>query len=296
MAGESRQGVASRTATAFLAAFALCCAVVAGAQLPVPPIGGRVTDQTATLTGEQISALEQTLRSFEARKGSQVAVLIVPSTAPETIEQYALRVAEQWKPGRKNVDDGALLVVAKDDRTLRIEVGYGLEGALTDAASKRIISEIIVPRFRQGDYYGGIAAGVDRILRVIDGEPLPRPEERRPAGIRGIGAALPVLIVLALVVGGVLRAALGRFPGALVTGGAVSVVAWMLAGAISIALVAGVIAFLYILLAGAMGGRGFGGGGLGGGFGGGDFGGGFGGGGFSGGGGGFGGGGASGRW
>jgi len=283
-------------------AIVLCWAAVAVAQVPVPPLGGRVTDQTATLTDEQKSALEQTLRSFEDRKGSQVAVLIVPTTAPESIEQYALRVAEQWKPGRKNVDDGALLVVAKDDRTLRIEVGYGLEGALTDAASKRIISEIIVPKFRQGDFYGGITAGIDRILRVIDGEPLPKPEERRPAGIRGIGAALPVLLVLALVVGGVLHAVLGRFPGALVTGGAVSVVAWMLAGAISIALVTGVVAFLFTLLGGGMGGRGLRGGGLGGGFGGGGFGGGgfggggFGGGGFSGGGGGFGGGGASGSW
>ena len=286
-----------RTARASLLAIALCWAVVSGAQVPVPPLGGRVTDQTGTLTNEQKSALEQTLRSFEARKGSQVAVLIVPSTAPETIEQYALRVAEQWKPGRKNVDDGAILVVAKDDRTLRIEVGYGLEGALTDAASKRIISEIIVPKFRQGDYYGGITAGVDRILRVIDGEPLPKPEERRPGGTRGIGSILPVMMILVLVVGGVLHTVLGRFPGALVTGGAVSVVAWMLAGAISIALVAGVIAFLFTLLSGGMGGRGLGGGGLGGGYGGGGFGGGgFGGGGFSGGGGGFGGGGASGRW
>jgi uncharacterized protein len=282
-----------KTARASLLAFALCWGVVAGAQVLVPPMGSRVTDQTATLTNEQKSSLEQTLRSFEARKGSQVAVLIVPSTAPETIEQYALRVAEQWKPGRKNVDDGALLVVAKDDRTLRIEVGYGLEGALTDAASKRIISEIIVPRFRQGDFYGGITAGVDRILRVIDGEPLPKPEESRPAGKRGIGSILPVMMILALVVGGVLHTVLGRFPGALVTGGAVSVVAWMLAGAISAALIAGVIAFLFTLMGGGLGGRGLGGSGFsGGGFGGG----GFGGGGFSGGGGGFGGGGASGRW
>jgi uncharacterized protein len=285
-----------RAAKAFLLAFTFCWAAVAAAQVPVPPLGGRVTDQTGTLTNEQKTALEEILRSFEARKGSQVAVLIVPSTAPETIEQYALRVAERWKPGRKNVDDGALLVVAKDDRTLRIEVGYGLEGTLTDAASKRIISEIIVPRFRQGDFYGGITAGVDGILRVIDGEPLPKPEGRRPAGMRGIGSFLPVLMILALVVGGVLHAVLGRFPGALVTGGAVSIVAWMLAGAISVALIAGVIAFLFTLLGGGMGGRGLGGGGLGGGFGGGGFGGGgFGGGGFSGGGG-FGGGGASGRW
>ncbi len=284
--------MAVKTARVSLLAIALCWAVIAGAQVPVPQLGGRVTDQAATLTDHQKSSLEQTLRSFEARKGSQVAVLIVPSTAPETIEQYALRVAEQWKPGRKNVDDGALLVVAKDDRTLRIEVGYGLEGALTDAACKRIISEIIVPRFRQGDYYGGIAAGVDRILRVIDGEPLPKPEERRPGGTRGIGSILPVMMILALVVGGVLHTVLGRFPGALVTGGAVSIVAWMLVGAISVALTAGVIAFLFTLMGGGMGGRGLGGRGFGGGFGGG----GFGGGGFSGGGGGFGGGGASGRW
>ena len=285
--------MALRAAKASLLAIALCWAVVAGAQVPVPPMGDRVTDQTATLSDEQKSVLERTLQSFEARKGSQVAVLIVPTTAPETIEQYALRVAEQWKPGRKNVDDGALLVVAKNDRTLRIEVGYGLEGALTDAASKRIISEVIVPRFRQGDFYGGISAGVDRMLRVIDGEPLPNPEEGRPAGTRGMGSILPVMMVLALVAGGVLRTVLGRFPAALVTGGAVSAVAWMLAGAISVALIAGGVAFLFTLLGGGMGGRGLGIGGFrGGGFGGG----GFGGGGFSGGGGGFGGGGASGRW
>jgi uncharacterized protein len=284
--------LAVKTARASLLAIALCWAVIAGAQVPVPPLAGRITDQTATLTDEQKSALEQTLRSFESRKGSQVAVLIVPSTGPETIEQYAMRVAEQWKPGRKNMDDGALLVVAKDDRTLRIEVGYGLEGALTDAACKRIISEIIVPRFRQGDFHGGITAGVDRILRVIDGEPLPKPEGRPPGGTRGIGSILPVMMILALVVGGVLHTVLGRFPGALVTGGAVSVVAWMLVGAISVALIAGVVAFLFTLLGGGMGGRGLGGRGFGGGFGGG----GFGGGGFSGGGGGFGGGGASGRW
>jgi len=284
--------VALRTAKASLVVFALCWAVVAGAQVPVPPMGGRVTDQTATLTNEQKSALEQTLRSFEARKGSQVAVLIVPSTAPETIEQYALRVAEQWKPGRKNVDDGALLVVAKDDRTLRIEVGYGLEGALTDAASKRIISEIIVPRFRQGDYYGGITAGVDRILRVIDGEPLPKPEERRTGVPQWFNMMFPIGIFLAVMVGRVLQIVLGRVFGALVTGGAVSVAAWMMAGAISAALIAGVVAFLYTLLAGSMGGLaiwrdGYSGGSGGGGFGGG---------GFSGGGGGFGGGGASGSW
>ncbi len=286
-----------KAARASLLALALCWAVVAGAQVPVPPMGPRVTDLTATLTGEQRSALERTLRSFEERKGSQVAVLIVPSTAPETIEQYALRVAEQWKPGRKNVDDGALLVVAKDDRALRIEVGYGLEGALTDAASRRIISEIIVPKFRQGDFYGGIASGVDRILRVIDGEPLPKPEGNRPPGTLEDVPFLSVLLLTAIVLGGVLDAVLGRLPGSLLTGGAVSVIAWAMGGAILLALIAGIAAFLYTLVRG-LGGRGMGGGVYrGGGFGGGGFGGGgFGGGGFIGGGGGFGGGGASGSW
>ena len=277
-------------ARALLLAYALCWSLMAAAQVAVPPLSGRVTDQTATLTAAQQTTLEQTLQAFEARKGSQLAILIVPTTAPETIEQYALRVAEQWKLGRKKVDDGAILVVAKNDRALRIEVGYGLEGALNDATSKRIISEIITPRFKQGDFYGGISAGVDRIIRVIDGEPLPEPTGKPPGETADIQQYVPVIFILALVVGGVLRTVLGRFPGALATGGAVAIVAWLLVGAVSIALVAGVLALLFTLLGGGMGGHGIGGrhGGFGGG--------GFGGGGFGGGGGGFGGGGASGRW
>ena len=276
-------------ARASLLAFALCWPLVAGAQVPVPPLTGRVTDQTATLTTEQKAALEQTLQTFEARKGSQIAVLFVPTTAPETIEQYALRVAEQWKLGRKKVDDGAVLVVAKTDRTLRIEVGYGLEGALNDATSKRIISEIITPRFKQGDFYGGISTGIDQMIRVIDGEPLPQPKAKSAADTADIQQYIPVIFILALVVGGVLRSVLGRFPGALVTGGIVTLIAWFVVGTAFIALAAGVIALLFTLLSGGMGGRGIGGhhGGSGrGGFGGG----------FGGGGGGFGGGGASGRW
>jgi len=287
-------------ARAIWLAFALCWPLIAGAQVPVPPLTGRVIDQTGTLTASQMAALEQTLRTFEARKGSQVAVLIVPSSSPETIEQYSLRVAEQWKLGRKKVDDGAVLVVAKDDRALRIEVGYGLEGILNDAASKRIISDIIVPRFQQGDFHGGITAGVDRILRVIDGEPLPEPKGKPAGNIGNIWQYVPLIFILAIVVGGVLHAVLGRFPGALVTGGFVGGIAWLFAGVVSIALIAGVIAFFFTLFSGSISGRGLGGGlgGFGrGGFGDGGFGGGgFGGGGFSGGGGGFGGGGATGRW
>ena len=281
---------ASGTARALLIAFALCWSYLATAQVPVPPLTGHVTDQTGTLTVEQKASLEQTLTAFEARKGSQLAVLMIPSSAPEEIEQYALRVAEQWKLGRKKVDDGAILVVAKDDRTLRIEVGYGLEGALNDLTSKRIISEIILPRFKQQDFYGGITAGVGQIIRVIDGEPLPGPSSKPAGSIGDVRQYAPVLFILALAVGGVLRAALGKVPGALVTGGAVAVVAWFIAGALSMALAAGVIALFVTLLGGGIGGRGFGGYYGGGGRGG------SGGGGFSGGGGSFGGGGASGRW
>ena len=281
---------AINAARASLLAFALYGSLLAGAQVPVPPLTGHVTDQTATLTAAQQAAMEQTLQVFEATKGSQLAVLIVPTTNPETIEQYALRVAEQWKLGRKKVDDGAILVVAKNDRALRIEVGYGLEGALNDATAKRIINEIIVPRFQQGDFQGGIAAGVERMIRVVDGEPLPAPRTSPARGIAGIQQYIPVIFVLALVLGGLLRSLLGRFPGALATGGGVAVLAWLFAGAISIAVAAGVIALLFTLLGGGLGGRGVGGhyGGFGTG--------GSGRGGFSGGGGGFGGGGASGRW
>ena len=123
-----------------------------------------------------IASLTQTLRDLETRKGSQIAVLIVPTTDGEAIEQFSLRVAEAWKIGRKKIDDGALLVIAKNDRHLRIEVGYGLEGALTDATTKRIIDEEITPKFKTGDFAGGVSAGVDRMIRVIDGEKLPEPE------------------------------------------------------------------------------------------------------------------------
>lgn len=286
--------IAMRLARAALLSFTLGWAFIAAAQVPVPPLTGRVTDQTTSFTAEQKATLEQTLQTFEARKGSQLAVLIVPTTAPETIEQYAVRVAERWKLGRKKVDDGAILVVAKNDRAVRIEVGYGLEGALNDAISKRIISESITPRFTQGDFYGGVSAGIDQIIRVVDGESLPQRSEKPNDGVTSIQQLIPVIFILALVMGGVLRSLFGRFPGALATGSVVAVVAWLFAGAISIALVSGLMALVFTLLSGGLGGHGFRGH-RGGGYGTGGFGG-RGGGGFSGGGGGFGGGGATGRW
>ena len=299
----------SRIGRALVFVAALCLSVAASALVPVPPLKAHVTDLTGNLSAEQQASLEQTLTAFETRKGSQIAVLLVKTTDQEPIEQFALRVAEQWKLGRKKVDDGAILVVATEDRALRIEVGYGLEGALNDATSKRIIDEVIVPRFKQLDVAGGVTAGVDRMIRVIDGEPLPAPppqwqprqgqvQGQRQGDGGGLGGYLPVIIIAALVVGGALRAMLGRMLGAVATGGLVGALAWWMAGAMSIALLAGIVA-LFVTLFGGMGmmrGGGIGGlGGLGG-FGGGGGGRGGGGGGFSGGGGGFGGGGASGRW
>lgn len=282
-------GIGSAGRALFLA-FTLGWSAFSIAQAPVPPLTGHVIDLTGTLAAEQKASLEKTLTAFEARKGSQLAVLIVPSSAPEEIEQFSLRVAEQWKLGRKKVDDGAILVVAKNDRTLRIEVGYGLEGPLNDATSKRIISDIILPRFRQQDFYGGITAGVEQIIRVVDGEPLPAPIGQPATSTGDVRQYAPILFIVALAVGGVLRATLGKVPGSLVTGGAVAVIAWLIAGALSVALLAGVIALFITLLGGGMGGHGHGG----------HYGrvgrGGFGGGGIRGGGGGFGGGGASGRW
>src|SRR6204780_2065293 len=163
---------AMNAARASLLALLMCWAFAAAADVAVPPLSGRVVDQTGTLSSGDIASLTQTLKNLEARKGSQIAVLIVPTTQPETIEQYSIRVAEAWKIGRRKIDDGALLVVAKNDRKLRIEVGYGLEGALTDVTANRIISEIITPKFKNGDFAGGISAGVDRIIGVIDGGPL----------------------------------------------------------------------------------------------------------------------------
>ena len=172
------------------------------ANVAVPPLVGRVVDQTGTLGSGDVATLNQTLRYFEARKGSQIAVLIVPTTDGEAIEQFSLRVAETWKIGRKKIDDGALLVVAKNDRHLRIEVGYGLEGALTDVTSKRIIDEIITPKFKSGDFAGGISAGVDRIIRVIDGEKLPGVEPQHWQAPSIINHIYPTFAVFVLFVFG----------------------------------------------------------------------------------------------
>jgi uncharacterized protein len=306
-------GAARRARLAALLLLALCSQ--AGAQggapglQPVPPLTTRVTDLTGTLTAEQQTALEQKLAAFEARKGSQLAVLIVPTTRPEEIEQYSIRVVDKWKLGRgavggKKVDDGALLLVAKNDHRVRIEVGYGLEGVLTDALSNRIISETIAPAFREGNFYEGIDAGLGQMMKLIEGEPLPPPEHawQTPRHSSG-GSILPELLFAVLIGSVLLRAVFGRTLGSVFTGLGAGALVWIAGYALGLAVVAAIVGFFITLLMGLPRGSGwssyprsggFGGGW--GGFGGGSGGGGFGGGGFSGGGGGFGGGGSSGSW
>jgi uncharacterized protein len=293
------------TRTGLLAACLLAAAAPLAAQTlqAVPKLEARVTDLTGTLTAGEQSELEQQLAAFEARKGAQIAVLVVATTQPEAIEQYSIRVAEAWKLGRAKPDDGVLVLLAKDDHATRIEVGQGLEGALTDATSNRIIDETMIPLFRQGQYYAGINAGVAQIIRVVDGEALPPPDTSwRKNAMGDLGRILPALFIGFMVASSILRSIFGRVGGAAATGGLLGLVAWVLSKLLLAGLGVAVVGFLLSLIFGlrgpgwSSGGRGgfggFGGGGFGGGLGGG----GFGGGGFSGGGGGFSGGGASGRW
>jgi len=267
---------------------------------PIPPLTGRVVDLTSTLTAPDAQALTAKLAAWEQKTGNQLAVLIVPSTQPEPIETYSIRVAEAWKIGRKGQDNGALLVVAKNDRKLRIEVGYGFEGSLTDATSRRIISDTIAPLFRENKFAQGVDAGVDQIMAVVDkGEPLaarPPPKKSSPGGGFSFEMLLVVVFLIVPIMGGILRRIFGKFLGSTVGAGIIGAGAWVVMGSLLIAAIAGVVTFFILLLTGASGMFSRGGGGV---FipsGGGGWGGGGGGGGFSGGGGSFGGGGASGNW
>lgn len=267
----------------------------------VPPLSGRIIDQTNTLDATQQQAIEAQLAALEQRKGSQLAVLIVPSTGDEAIEQYSLRVAEAWKLGRKGIDDGALLLVVMDKHRIRIEAGKGLEGVIPDAIANRIIDEDITPKFRADDFAGGLQAGVGRMIKLIDGEPLPPPKPER--SFEKTNKFNPAVLFVVFIVASVSRGLFGRVAPlgrASLTGAVVTGAGLLLSSLWPLAIGLGVMGFFFGLLPSA-GGRFAGGGGFGGwgggGFGGGGSSGGFGGGGgFSGGGGSFGGGGASGGW
>lgn len=236
-------------ARASILALLLCWACSALALVAVPPLAGRVVDQTGTLSAGDIASLTQTLKDLEAKKGSQIAVLIVPTTDGEAIEQFALRVAEAWKVGRKKIDDGALLVIAKNDRRLRIEVGYGLEGALTDVTTKRIIEEDITPKFKTGDFAGGVSAGVNRMIRVAEGEKLPEPAPphwETSELLNYLGN--PIVIFGLIILAAALRSFLGRFVGAAASGGIVATFGWILSGSLAAAMLAGFAAFFVTFL------------------------------------------------
>ncbi len=278
-------------------------AVAADDLVKIPALSARVTDLTGTLSSSDRQALDAKLAAWEAQTGNQLVVLMLPSTKPEAIASYSIRVADAWKIGRKGKDNGAIFLVAKDDHKNRIEVGYGLEGILTDVTSRRILAETVAPFFRNNQFAEGLNAGVDRIIDVVNkGEPLPdapavQAPHRRSGGGVSFDMIFIVLFVVVPVLGGILRRIFGKAVGSTVGAGIIGAAAWFVVGSLVIALIAAVVAFIVMItfgMGGGLVGRGGGvfipgGGGGGGGFGGG-------GGGFSGGGGGFGGGGASGDW
>ena len=290
---------------------ALPLAVAAQGVLPIPPLQARVTDTTGTLDAIQRQGLEDKLAGVEKSKGSQVVFLIVPTTQPEDIASYANRVANSWQVGRKGVGDGVLLVVAKDDRKVRIEVAKTLEGAIPDLAARQIIDTAVTPNFRKGDYAAGLQAAADGIIARIKGEALPAPPAKSGGGAQGLLQGfdwmdLAIFLFIAVpIAGAVARRILGHKLGSLLTGGAVGTVALLVTSSVIVAAIAAFVALLFSLFSTGLGalspGRrtsGWGGGGFsGGGGGGGGFSSSSGGGGFSSGGGGdFGGGGASGDW
>lgn len=281
-----------RRALAFAAlGLLLCIGTALAALAPVPPLTARVIDQTGTLDAAQVQSMEATLAAFEQAKGSQIAVLVVASTGDETIEQYSIRVVDAWKLGRKGIDDGALLLVAKDDHKVRIEVGRGLEGVIPDAIANRIIAEDVTPLFRKGDFAGGVRAGIERMIGLVNGEALPPPNPR--AG-HGSGSGNEPWVVFGMVAFLTLRALLSRMsaiPRGSIIGGVVFIVGLLYGLAFLYALGLAALAFVFTLPTRDGSGSYAGGGGWSGGSsGGGGFGG------FSGGGGGFSGGGASGGW
>jgi len=286
---------AIKVARAFFLALLLVWTSAAIAEVAVPPLSGRIVDLTGTLSSDFMGQQSAQLKDLETREGSQVAVLIVPTTQPETIEQYSIRAAETWKIGRRKIDDGALLVIAKNDRKLRIEVGYGLEGGLTDVTARRIIDEVIVPRFKAGDFEGGVGAGLTRMIGVIDGEPLPAPPPEAEHGLDvDSNAPSPFLFFFgfcAMIASIFLLVMFGPLIGSAAMSGVAGVIAGFGGGSLIGGIEIGALGFLFLLFNFWI--RGYGGSFSGSGW---RRGSGLGGGGFSGGGGSFGGGGASGSW
>jgi uncharacterized protein len=252
--------VQSQSLTPLFALFLLFLSQCALAGLvEVPPSTARVTDLTQTLSAEQTQYLETKLAKFEQEKGSQIAILIVPTTQPEDIPQFANRVAMQWQLGRKKEQDGVLILVAKNDRRMRVEVDSGLQGAIPDVIAKRIISEIIAPHFRRGDYLGGLDQATSQIMALISGESLPKPVAKKQTA--SVESLLPVLLIGGFVLGGILRSIFGAFFGGALNGGAIGFLAWLLGGSLLTAAIFAVVAFFIALMSSSGVGSGFGRGG-----------------------------------
>lgn len=226
----------------------LCFLNSATAFVDVPKLESPVTDLTATLTTAEAQALESKLLAFEAKKGSQIAVLIVPTTEPEDIAQFGIKVADLWRIGRKGVDDGLILIIAKDDRKFRIEVGYGLEGVIPDAVAKRITSEIIKPYFKNGDIAGGVNAGVDQIMKLIEGEPLPPPPESSSSTnySGGDGSGFIFALFGGLFAGSLFSSMFGRATGGILAGLVSTGIASLLMGFGLGAILVGIVVFFMI--------------------------------------------------
>lgn len=245
-------------AAAWLASAVALAQPAAGDLVAIPPVQAHVTDLSGTLSAGQQAQLEQQLAAFETARGSQIAILLVPTVQPEAIEQFSIRVAEAWKIGRRKHDDGVLITVAKNDRKMRIDVGYGLEGAIPDAIAKRIISETMAPKFRQGDFAGGLSGAVAQMERLIEGESLPPPAkaDRGVTGSEGSYEQLFVIgLMLSVVAGGVLRAMFGRLAGSGLSSGLVGAAAWFITGSLLVAGVGALIAFVFVLVLSSGAGR-----------------------------------------
>ena len=223
----------------------------------VPPLSAHVIDQTGTLNAAQVKSLEDKLMALEQAKGTQIAVLMVGTTQPEDIASYANRVGNTWKIGRKEVGDGVLVVVAKNDRKVRIEVAKALEGAIPDLAAKQVIDEAITPNFRKGDFAAGLSAAIDQLVARVNGEALPPPKQadarKGASGFNWTDLAV-FLFVAVPIMGRVLRGMMGRNLGAVVTGGAAGVIAMVLTSSLVIAGLAGLVALFVALISGGLAG------------------------------------------
>lgn len=220
----------------------------------VPQLRSRVTDLTQTLSRSQQEALESRLQGLEQRSGAQVAILLVPATAPEDIFSYGMRVVEQWKLGQKGRDNGVLVLLAKNERKSQILVGYGLEGDIPDARARRILDDVARPWFRRGDFYGGLNAIVNELAVAIEGRvmeasvPATRPPAPPPATLDAGQMRLLLVLGGLFALGQLLRFVAGALPAAAISGGIAAPAVAVLAGSLATGLMWGAGLFLLVLL------------------------------------------------